>query len=101
MDTKKSYFPTYLDTYMWEAFHTTKYEPGNAEHQEFVSAKSNNLLLYIMSVIGYSKDINIPFNQLIELMDEGVVKQLGWNGEDVYRDIILKHINTDFPIQNF
>lgn len=96
----KNYFPKNIDKLVWESFHTTKYEPNNNEHQEFVLTKSNNFLLWIMSVIGYSKDTNIPFIQLLNLMQDGIVKKLGWSGENTYLDIILSHITTDSFIQH-
>lgn len=53
----------------------------------------SNYTNWLMSIISYSIEINIEINKLIDLIDKGVIKGLGWHNESIFISIYKHSLN--------
>ena len=54
-----------------------------------------NYTNWLMSVISYSHDVGIELNKLIDLIDRGIIKGLGWYNESVFISIYKNALSKE------
>ncbi len=82
-----------------------RYRLSNITDEGFVIPHSTNgsysqiirFTDYLLTLLRYSKTLTIDFFKLIELMDSGTIKKLGWNNEEDFLMFIQDIINFNNP----